>query len=42
MEPNLNQMDDYNKPLSNKKLVTIGAAFSVLIVIYSIVYFIVE
>jgi hypothetical protein len=36
MEPNMNDMDDYNKPLSKKKRNIIIGAFAIVIVIYAI------
>ena len=36
MEPNLNDIDDYNKPLKKSKLRNILIAFGVLLVLFSI------
>jgi hypothetical protein len=36
MEPSMNDMDDYNKPLSKKKRNIIIGAFAILIAIYAI------
>lgn len=36
MEPNLEEMDDYKKPLSNNKLKTILFAFAIVLAIYVI------
>ena len=35
MEPNMNDMDDYNKPLSKEKKKVIIIFFAVLIVMYA-------
>lgn len=36
MEPNLNDIDDYNKPTPNKKVRNILIFFGVLIAIYAV------
>lgn len=36
MEPTMNDMDDYNKPLSHKKRNIIIGAFAILIAIYAV------
>ncbi len=36
MEPNLNDIDDYNKPLKKSKLKAILIFFGVLLVVYGI------
>ncbi len=37
MEPNLDDIDDYNKPLKSSKLKNILIFFGVLLVLYSLV-----
>ena len=36
MEPNLEEMDDYKKPLSKSKTKTIIIAFAVVLAIYAV------
>ncbi|MGB5965137.1 MAG: hypothetical protein WBF77_04130 [Sulfurimonadaceae bacterium] len=36
MEPNLDDMDDYKKPLSKSKTKTLIIAFAIVIVIYAV------
>ncbi len=36
MEPNLEEMDDYKKPLSNKKIKLIVAAFAIALAVYAV------
>jgi hypothetical protein len=42
MEPNLTDMDDYNKPLSMVKLRTISLAFAGMLIIYNGLSYLIE
>ena len=37
-EPTLRDMDDYDKPLTSKKLITIGISFAIFATIYIIAF----
>ena len=38
MEPNMDQIEDYNKPLSGKKRKVIAIAFGVMLALYGLSY----